>query len=214
MYHSFATRFLCYLHQKLAIDRRSAPSGFTLLELLVVIIIIGVLATIAIPSFFSQAAKAREAEAKQYIGSANRAQQLLYLEKQEFYANPDQDVSVNYWDSLGLGIAEVTQNYKYRTGTMQKESQLADYTQAARAYANPVHENLRSYIGVVDVVAMDNAVTTHTILCQAQNIGKLLDFETSAAQGGTVTLTKAANMHVTITDRLPECNSEEFRALE
>jgi type IV pilus assembly protein PilA len=60
---------------------RKQESGFTLIELLVVIIIIGILAAIALPSFLNQANKAKQSEAKTYLGSINRAQQGFYLEE-------------------------------------------------------------------------------------------------------------------------------------
>jgi prepilin-type N-terminal cleavage/methylation domain-containing protein len=55
----------------------ASPQGFTLVELLVSIIIVGLLAAIALPSFLSQEAKARGSEAKAHLGMINRSQFLL-----------------------------------------------------------------------------------------------------------------------------------------
>lgn len=55
-------------------------SGFTLIELLVTLIIIGVLSTIALPTFLDQIGRARGSEAKSTLGGTIRSQKVYYFE--------------------------------------------------------------------------------------------------------------------------------------
>ena len=67
-----------------ALNKKNANKGFTLIELLVVVIIIGVLAAIALPNLLGQVAKGRQAEARNNLGTVNRAQQVNRVENATF----------------------------------------------------------------------------------------------------------------------------------
>ncbi|QJB26321.1 type IV pilin-like G/H family protein [Limnospira fusiformis] len=146
------------------ISQKKRDGGFTLIELLVVIIIIGILSAIALPSFLNQANKARESEARTYVGSVNRAQQARLMEAGEFTTDLTQ---------LGLGISSVTENYTYNL--------LANATVGAVVNAKGA-PNLRDFGGLVWVgKTIGNESTTLAKLCEA----KAADTEASFAAGNS-----------------------------
>ena len=135
------------------INKRRQDQGFTLIELLVVIIIIGILSAIALPAFLSQANKAKQSEAKQYVASMNKGQQAYYAE------NPSFGTSVSI---LGLGLKTQTTNYVYGvTGTAS----------SATSLATPIAGTLKGYAGGVGLVDAGEAKTTQSVLCETTGFG-------------------------------------------
>ncbi len=71
------------------LNQNKKEDGFTLVELLVVIIIIGILAAIALPNFLNQTAKAKQTEAQQNVGYINRTQTAYRSENSAFASSFD-----------------------------------------------------------------------------------------------------------------------------
>jgi type IV pilus assembly protein PilA len=64
-----------------------SEAGFTLVELLVVMLILGILAAIAIPAFFNQKEKANDSQAKAYAHSAQVAMETYATDNGGAYTN-------------------------------------------------------------------------------------------------------------------------------
>jgi len=66
---------------------KTNKSGFTLLEIIIVIIIVGVLASLALPRFFSTVEYSRSTEALASITAVRQAMERCYLQRNGSYAN-------------------------------------------------------------------------------------------------------------------------------
>jgi prepilin-type N-terminal cleavage/methylation domain-containing protein len=155
---------------------KKRDGGFTLIELLVVIIIIGILAAIALPSFLNQANKAKQSEAKTYVGSMNRAQQAYFMEKSSIFATAIGE--------LGLGVATQTANYKYTITNNTTASLVNNIATLVTATAP-----MRAYLGGVgtSTIAATSEATTLAILCETKAVSTAPDVLTTIADCGTNT---------------------------
>jgi serine/threonine protein kinase len=115
--------------------------------------IILTLSAIALPSFFNQANKAKQSEAKQYVASMNLAQQASFAEKTSFGSKIS---------DLQIGIKEETDNYEYKISKLLNNSVVV-------AVAQPKQSSLKGYVGIVLASEPDMklpGVTTSILFCE------------------------------------------------
>ena len=96
--------YLLWRWLQLSQRRKEAKiNGFTLIELIVVVIIIGILSAVAIPSTLSTIGKGKEAEAKQNLSTMGRGQQTYFFENGQFadsLAKLDMNTTTKYYNLI------------------------------------------------------------------------------------------------------------------
>ena len=102
---------------------RIAHKGMTLLELMIVVAIVGILASIALPSFNDSVMKARRAEARNALFDGQ-------LKQAEYFAN-----NLTYGWRNQIGADEYTANDYYRITVRKPENE--DFTTGFEMRATP-----------------------------------------------------------------------------
>ena len=122
--------------------------GFTIIEVLVVVIVLSILSTMALPSMLAFSNRARESEARAYVSSINKGQQTYYLQHSSF----------SNLANLAIGISPSTRHYTYAS-IGDNVNGIANTTATPRG-------TMRGFAGKVWVGAMANEATLHSILCE------------------------------------------------
>ena len=122
------------------------------------------------PSLLNSSTKAKQSEAKQYMGSMNRAQQAYFWENKE---REEKGKFANEIGKLELDIPTETENYKYL---------LRATDSASFHYAIAKERELKGYVGAVFMVETASSGTL-AILCQAIDPGIALPAEPQMENG-------------------------------
>ncbi len=126
----------------------NAP-GFTLLELLVVMMIFTILSSLALPVFLNQVVRARQTKALNAVGVMKRAQHSFFYEHSNFATSIAE---------LGFGHLNTDGTYQY---------QVQSSGQSTIILAIPTDPNLRGYAGLAYLSrdSQGNAILS-SLLCE------------------------------------------------
>lgn len=91
---------------------RKDQRGFTLIELMIVVVIIGIIAALAIPRFMAASTKSRTGEAKQILKQIYVMQQAYRQEYDEYWGNGVLADSANGNNFARIGV-QITSTARY-----------------------------------------------------------------------------------------------------
>ncbi|UUO14257.1 type IV pilin-like G/H family protein [Dolichospermum heterosporum] len=176
MKSNFQARLLAYL-----LPKHPNEAGYTLVELITVILIIGILSAISIPSILSRANSGRQAEAKLFVGSMNRSQQAYYVEN---------DVFSSSVGTLGNGMKQQTEYYQYQISIDSTGKVATNNGMSSVVF-------LKSYVGVTQAQTVinssgSNELVVTVLLCEnpVPGIGTLQTATSGICPSGWTTLPK------------------------
>ena len=156
------------------LNRKQSEKGFTLVELLVVIIIIGILTAIALPNFLNQTAKGKQTEAKQNVNLINKTQNAYRLENSAFATNFNILAVGTLKDSATVGTAQTTIYTYVLTGATEstilaatpKDAALKAYSGAGVRANNSEGQSVIGFIACeADVPGITGITQTAALAC-------------------------------------------------
>ena len=105
---------------------RVSQSGFTLVELAVVVVIIGVLAAFAVPRFLNSVERSKSAEAFNFLSTVQSGQERFHA-RQGTYASTLDEFDVEFVTSKYFDVGEITADEAEWTMTFTRIGASAGY---------------------------------------------------------------------------------------
>ncbi|OGR20525.1 MAG: hypothetical protein A3K53_01030 [Deltaproteobacteria bacterium RIFOXYB2_FULL_66_7] len=144
------------------LKKMQSKKGFTLIELMIVVAIIGILAAIAIPNFLRFQAKSKQSEAKTNLGGIFTAQTSWFAENNQFGT-----LGVISWAPVGSSV-----RYRYTLGVDAEDLGLLTVTKVAGDWAgadpgitnaSPLFTFTAGATGNIDTDARNDAWTMNEV---------------------------------------------------
>ena len=94
-----------------------STQGFTLIELVIVILLLGILVAVALPKYLDLTDKAKEAADKAYLGGLRSATAIIYASNILYSTSIDHGGITNNWPTESTVSNQMTEAYSWQFWT-------------------------------------------------------------------------------------------------
>jgi len=115
--------------------------GFTLIELIVVVIIVGILATFAVPQYLKATERAKGAKAKNALSLISQAEKLYRAENDTYIVTGVNNTNVILGSYVELNAVDADTNWQYQVGAATANTFTVTGTRVGGAYAGTLTLN-------------------------------------------------------------------------